>query len=675
MVEPVRPERGKPSATPAAATSSPSAPSLEDVRRELRSLGYLRGPISGLILPVSSARATFLRVTLLTSLRAGVLGALILVAPLTLAMGRLLAPHVHGWNDHAILALYFAPLLASALFVLNILGDLAIRALSRGRGAAPGRGERIAARLAAGLAALSSLYLATVWGRPGPGAGAGLISIAPALVLIATAGVVVGWLVRSGGLIVIAALGGRLERAERTRGSGRIIVAAAALGVAALAATVVLRPARPEPRPMPPITAAPVPGRLIVLGVDGLDSEWLSTLLDRTAAPALSRVRDRSLRYALDPYRCDVPPEVWTTIATGVEGEVHGVRSFEVYRLPGLRSPLAAEAAAAPAARATLGAALRFFALLQPESSRAAPLSSVLRRTRAVWEVMQAGGFPAAVVNWWGTWPAQAEGVTVVSDRAFGSFLSASANEGDLTSGPKEGEALVQPPALLNELRSGFGGTLDRLRSRFEVDRAGGDDPLARAAEGAYLIDSWHLEVAELLLTSRPVRALFVYLPGQDIVLGGLSGERRGAGLERTLETIGAQERLFRELDRGVAGILDSMTSEDLLVLVADPGRYFRREGSGSPRGSVWLYGDRVRPGDGGEGSELDLAPTFLALAGVPISSELPGHVLPGIDSRIDRLPVVGRITDFGDRAAVLSEGMESDPEVLERLRSLGYIQ
>ena len=658
-----------------------AAPSLQEIRQELRSLGYLRDPIAGLILPHSGAQATFARVTLLTSLRAGVLGALLIAPPLSLALGRLLRPHFQGWRDHAVLTLYLLPLLAAAIFALNLLGDLIIRALSRGRGGGAGRAERLAARVGAALAAMSSLYLAIVWGRPGAGFADESGTIALGVVLIAAAGVLVGWLIRSGALITLASLGGRLEGSARSARALAVIVGAALIGAVVLAAAIALRPARPQPRPIPSMAITPVPGRLVVIGVDGIDAAGIDAFLARADLPAIRILAERSARWTLDPYPVPIPPEVWTTIATGVGGPVHGVRSFEVYRLPGLRAPLAADGAA-PAARATIGAALRLLAFVDPAATGSAPISSVLRRSRAVWEIMAAGGYPPAVVNWWGTWPAQAEGVMTVSDRALGVLLERADRREEFQEGIDA--SLIFPEPLLREVATDFPSDLSAIRNDWAAAWRGEADGWSRVVESAFLIDRYHLQLADRILSGRPVKAVLCYLPGLDIVLGsllregnaGARGEGAALSLSSAMSALAAQEILMKEIDEGLSVLLSRLRKGDLLVVVMDPGRFFRIDKRGSVRGGLWIFGDRVTvPGPRGGGSEFDVTPTLLALAGLPTSSEQPGRPLAGLTEAVLGPLGSGTVSTFGDRPEAVEPGSEGEADVLERLRSLGYIR
>jgi len=621
-------------------------------------------------------------VSLLTSARSGFLSGAILCWPLAAALARLSRPHVQGWSDLLLLGLYLLPIIAAAVAGLNLLGDILVRLLPAQRGT-PGRAERLSARLGAAMAFAISLYLALVWGRSGlrlpgpPGLAAGLL-------IVVAAGLLIGWLVRGGALVVVASLGGRLEGAGKGGGSLLYLAVAAVVGAAAFSALVLARSRPPEPRPMPPIAAVRVPGRLIVIGVDGLEAMWLASRASRMDLPSLRAILDRGARCSLRLYESSVPPEVWTTLATGVTGDVHGVRSFEVYRLPGIRSPLLTGDGGMPA-RATLRSALRLLALVGPDSGGSLPLSSPLRRARAVWEVMAAAGSPAAVINWWATWPAQAEGAVAVSDRAFGA-LSALAS-GDKVD-PARLEGLVHPQGLLKELIAAAAAWFEAIETRCAAAlREGrGEGSAADASlRDAFRIDAYHLQVTDRILATRPVRSVFTYLPGQDIVLGRLLQPREvelaltgaaGGGLPAALRAVAAQEILLRELDRGLSVLLSRMGREDLLVLLADPGRFFRSENRKTARGLFVVFGDRViRSGSVGEASEVDVAPTLQALGGLPRSTEQAGTVLPGLQEVVRGPLGQGSVPTFGDRPEALLAGGEGEEEVLDRLRSLGYIR
>jgi len=654
--------------------------SLDDVRDELRALGYLKDPIGGFVAPHSRGSATFLRASLLTSLRSGLLAGLILAAPLALALARLSRPHVQGGRDIAILAAYLFPILVAAVASVNGFGDLIIGWLTR-RGRHVGRGERLAARLGGILGGAVSLYLALVWRH---GARDGLdLAVLGQMIFVAGAGWIVGWSVRGGALFVVAAAGGKIEPASsRARGSAPILLAAL-LGAAGIVFGAVMAPRPDPPRPMPHLVRAGHPGRLFVVGLDGLDDVTFRSLVARADVRSLREILGGAAIWTLRAPGSLPPPEIWTTFATGFPGEIHGVRSFEVRRLPGMRSPLVA-GAEAPAVDAGVAAALKLLALID-RGTGPLPLSSGMRRCPALWEILDAAGAPSAVVNWWGTWPAEAEGGVTVSDRALGAWLSGQGGRREGAAGEYKDDGMAHPPPVARQLQSEFPELIRRLDAdHSEATRAAALTPPPPFLRDAFVADGFALRVAEELLSGRSIASAFVYLPGQDILLGGLispAGASEGgegpdaARLQQALAMAPAQEVLLREMDRGVAAIRRGMKPEDRIVLLVDPGRFYREARGADATGLLVVFGGgTVRGGVRGEMRGVDVAPTLLALAGVPLSAELPGVPAQGLGEEISRPEEPGRVATYGDRVAPPGRFPESD-EALERLRSLGYIQ
>jgi len=563
-----------------------------------------------------------------------------------------------------------------------------VRLLSRKKGRA-GFGERIAARTGAVLGGATSLYLALLWRQEGR-REVEWWAIAAGIAVIAGAGWLVGWLMRAGALVVVAASGGHLAKATRARGWLPLVLGAVIASLALAGGGLLAPRARPA-RPIPSLSPVPAPGRLVVVGLDGVEREWLQSMLARAGLPAFERIASGSASWSIRPDPSPLPPEIWTTYATGQPGDVHGVRSFEVRRLPGMRAPLAEGTAGAPFT-ATVLSSLRLLAFLAPEIPPE-PLNSGLRRAPALWEILGASGIPSGVVDWWGTWPASAEGGLTVSDRAFGAFRFRMGDEAGRAAGAASGgegekdqyEGLAFPPALQRELIAEFPSRLEGieedLRTAVQGDPPDGGSPEMREA---FLIDAYHLGVARLLLEERPVKALFVYLPGEDILMGSLLASRGGgpgregpAGglMGSAIRSLKEQEILLHRIDEGLSRLIAEMAPADLLVVIADPGRFSRSDLGGRARGQIFLFGERVvGAGAMGEIGALDVAPTLLSLAGLPSSHEMPGQAIQNLRSIVTGPLGEGSVPTFGDRVEKV-QGMDHAEEVLDRLRSLGYIQ
>jgi hypothetical protein len=83
-----------------------------------------------------------------------------------------------------------------------------------------------------------------------------------------------------------------------------------------------------------------------------------------------------------------------------------------------------------------------------------------------------------------------------------------------------------------------------------------------------------------------------------------------------------------------------------------------------------------VAPGELGAVSERDVAPTILHLAGLPTSRELTDSVLEtALRPEFRATHPVRVVASLGRRRASRAAESAFDREVLEELRSLGYIQ
>jgi hypothetical protein len=115
------------------------------------------------------------------------------------------------------------------------------------------------------------------------------------------------------GVLPAAALGAAVG-AGIGRGSAKL---ALLLGMAEVAALFACAAA-----PKPP----PVPARLLVFGIDGASWE----MVDRLALPHLAALQERGTRAVLRSREPMFSPLLWTTMATGVVPEEHGIHGFKV---------------------------------------------------------------------------------------------------------------------------------------------------------------------------------------------------------------------------------------------------------------------------------------------------------------------------------------------------------
>lgn len=122
--------------------------------------------------------------------------------------------------------------------------------------------------------------------------------------------------------------------------------------------------------------------RWVVIGIDGAERTVIERLWSEGKLPALRELVERGVTTGLAT-DYGISPVIWTTVATGVEPEVHGITGFAI-----------------------------------PTPSGDAPVSSTLRRAPALWNMLTAARRRVSVVSWWATWPAESIAGVMVSDRA-----------------------------------------------------------------------------------------------------------------------------------------------------------------------------------------------------------------------------------------------------------------
>jgi hypothetical protein len=277
--------------------------------------------------------------------------------------------------------------------------------------------------------------------------------------------------------------------------------------------------------------------------------------------------------------------------------------------------------------------------------TRTQPASSVLRGAKAFWNVASDKGLRVLVVNWWATWPADRVNGQVVTDRAL--LKLEKGGRADRETHPED--------------------LLERLRPL-----AAADAPPDRARR----IDGFAAAAVRMLHHSAGAIDLeAVYLPGLDIVtmqqVGGAAARPDVASLAARMDAVQGHHRFVDEL---LGGLRADMPANGVLVLVGDPGRLARE--SGTAEGLIALSGSSMAAGSIDAASERDVAPTVLHLLGLPVSDELEGRVLESaLSAEFRSSHPVRRVASYGLRPQGRLRESAFDREMLEELKSLGYIQ
>ena len=479
---------------------------------------------------------------------------------------------------------------------------------------------------------------------------------------------------------------------------GRLFLRAAALG--GTAATIFAL----SPLPLAPtVTLTDVPAasapsdaahRFLLIGIDGADWRYIDPLIARGELPHLAALKQRGAFGPLKTIRPTLSPVVWTSIATGVPPERHGVVDFFSERIQGVAGPLP---------RLKLPRGLGFGLLESWLRARhiivRGSVGSDSRRVPAYWSIAAAQQRPLVVVGWWATWPAEPITGVMVSDQLYfdrvvqkgGAPLTAGLVFPDAVF--PEVDPLVVLPSNLNieDARAYFDVTVpefERMRHRDDTLRP----PLLR--EFNYYVASFetdravalHLLERERSRTAPDALVLFRLIDKMGhaaLEYSELVENHLGHSQTDLARFGGVITAAYRAVDRAV-GDLMTAAGDANVVIVSDHGfqlerpkqpRYFHDE---APDGVFLAAGPAFRAGRVDGLSVYDVLPLLLYLKDLPTAADQPG-TLPR--AALDPLRLAAqperRIASYGTQAAVRlarsAAAVEADR--LEELIALGYVR
>lgn len=631
---------------------------VDDLRRQLRSLGYLDAGVDRFVLgPAREARRPA-AIALLASLRIGAIAAVLLGPAAAIGIGSRLTGLVTGPRDAIVLAIYLGVLFGAAVTLAAFVASLLL--IVSGGAFVVRRARALSLALGALVSAGCLLYL-TLWWRTANASGwSAPVWTALALVVAVTISLLLGHAVTVMALAVIMARGQHgLDAGPRAPSifSWRASVAAGLVAFGGAAVLLLLAaPAETQVAARPALTVVPSGFRVRLIAIDGFDAAVLDAMSAEGRAPALTAAlggarADLAADDAADPARA------WTTIATGQPPEIHGVHGLETRRLAGVQGSVPG------ASRSRVAAALQGATDLV-RLTRPAVASGEERRAKTMWEVAAESGLRTVVVNWWATWPAPVHSTaTIVTDRA-----ALRLERG----GPLDAE--IAPVELYERLRGEWPGirkhALDRIPASLTADIQ--DRWVRRVIQRSAELDALQIAVADAVKGDAP-DFLTVYLPGLDVAQYLLLG---GSGAALTTSVIAARVDALRGyylfLDQLLADLL-AAGPDDLVFVLTAPGRVSQPVGR-----RFALSGRAARPGARLDARTTDVMPTILYALGLPHSREVAGRPLSAMlhEPFVARYPV-REVATYGPPTGETAprSGQPLDDAMLERLRSLGYVR
>jgi predicted AlkP superfamily phosphohydrolase/phosphomutase len=404
-------------------------------------------------------------------------------------------------------------------------------------------------------------------------------------------------------------------------------------------------------------------GRVIVVGIDGADWRVIEPLAARGRLPSFRRLVEHGASGVLMSMHPSASPSLWTTVATGVGPDRHGIHGF----------------------------------VEETGGPRVRPVTSTMRRAPAFWNILPAYDRKVGVVGWLVTWPAEPTDGYIVS-----SYLPYLYNWS--TGRPLKG-TLVEgiphqtfPAGLIDELQPLRVKPADlpaeavrRFYDPERVARLSRDDrECVRGFLWSLACDQTFGSIGLRLFERYPVDLFAVYFGGIDVASHRFWKFAYPEALryQVTPEEVAVLGRVIEEyyvaMDGRVGEYLERLRPADTLVVLSDHGfqpvlevGHPTTSGHHRDQGILAVYGAAARRGHRiATAGLLDVLPTLLAILDVPIAMDLEGRVL---EEALDPAFLKAHPPRFVERydapgGPALPDRSDLDANVLERLRSLGYI-
>ena len=426
--------------------------------------------------------------------------------------------------------------------------------------------------------------------------------------------------------------------------------------------------------------------KALLIGLDGADWNIVDPLIEAGRLPNLARLARSGVRGRLHSITPMLSPVIWTSIATGVQPARHGIIDF----------------------LATTG-----------RDGERVPVTSDLRRTKAIWNMLSENGLTVGVAGWWASFPAEKVNGFIVSDRVAYQLFGAGAAHDQTRVGKVYPPELGDLVASLTVAPETIGAAEVARYVRLPAD------PASLPPEQNRLIDDLKtlLAAGDTYTTiSLALRERFhpdfqaVYLEGTDTVahlfMRYAPPLLPGVDREDQQHFGRAVDEYYRHADELVGRLVEAAGPDTAVLICSDHG--FRtgdnrpltdsRIGFGQAAdwhrkyGIVILYGSPFRNGHRlEEASVLDITPTILALLGLPVAEDMDGRpILDAFDPAFLGAHPIRYVPSYEIRttASAAAPGMsgpgpprpggpgtpssldpQGDQELKQRLESLGYLR
>lgn len=389
-----------------------------------------------------------------------------------------------------------------------------------------------------------------------------------------------------------------------------------------------------------------VAGRVAIFAIDGADWELITELSHDGRIPNIQALAKGGTTGSVQTIQPTVSPLLWTTVATGLPPDRHGVIDF---------------------------------------MSNQRPVDSTARRAPALWDIAEAFGRNAVVTNWWTAWPPMPDSAVMFDTPV--QLMRNAVYPREL--GPRLQSLVVAPESLQH---GQVGRFLNITGKEFDDAIAGGNpkDPVIVFRD--VLAKTWtdHRTGLQLYQQDQPLLMMMSF-EGTDAVNHLFAPYhppyREGISQTSFRRYWPAVANYYSEVDRLIGEWMKVLSDDTTVIILSAHGfRWNKTRPRTSPVGRSALsdhrnpgifiaYGNHVAPGAFRSVTLYDIVPTVLAILGLPKSVEMPGNVAAGVFRDIEPVTsvrVVSYNEFFGGRA--LGAPTLDPKQYTEKLQAIGHL-
>lgn len=428
--------------------------------------------------------------------------------------------------------------------------------------------------------------------------------------------------------------------------------------------------------------------RVLLIGLDGVTWKVVDPLVQAGSLPVLSSLLQPGASADLETILPTFSPIIWTSIATGKAADKHGIYDHTRTRMPfGLPTSAVASQRLETATKASKLAVRLANRYLEP--TNISNLSGDIQALR-LWDILDDQELPTLALSWYISYPVKSR---------FGIHVSDHLARGKLTSETDHG--LASPavlPQLLPEVVYPDEEDRDLL---FDLLDTEGLDEASRKTfqdDHARWFRSIWRPLARDLSTLGFARRVFPRLPDwrlAAVFYKSVDGVHHLNWRHRDLPSGDLQsypERRFRSSVDRLYEFSDHLVAETLalsgqvpgmetvVIVVSDHGwDDALREHDMAPDGVFLMSGGpTLAGGPRGRLHVYDIAPTILALLGLPVPRDMDGRVATEmVDPAFWAAHPIQYIPTYESTAGLKPDGveLELDDDDLEQLKALGYLE